>query len=98
MCGHAIELLVWKSMGHAHHSSANPEVPLRPGSMQQGPLIRALEALRVFDALSCYEVIFKHSQTKWDKNNNIVDQILGGRVSPGPSKSTINNYCAVRVA
>ena len=37
--------------------------------------LRALEALGVFYALSCYlSLIFKHSDTKWDKNN-IVNQI-----------------------
>ena len=44
--------------------------------------LRALEALGVFDALSCYlSLIFKHSDTTWDLKN-IVDQILGGRNPP----------------
>ena len=45
---------------------------------------RAMEALRVLDALSCYlSLIFKHSDTKWD-TKNIVDQILGGGVPDAP--------------
>ena len=54
---------------HVHH-----ERETRPGS-------RALEALGVFYALSCYlSIIFKHSGTNWDKN--IVDQILGVPAAP----------------
>ena len=58
----------------AHHER-EAQSPLRPGS-------RALEALGGFDALSCYpSLIFKHSDTKWEKKN-IVDQILGGGWAP----------------
>ena len=39
--------------------------------------LRALEALRVFDALSCYtNLIFKHSDTKWGEN--AVNLFFGG--------------------
>ena len=59
---------------HAHHER-EARSPLRLGSRTR---VRALEALGVFDALSCYlSLIFKHSDTKWDKKST-VDQILGG--------------------
>ena len=45
--------------GHTHHE-LEARVPYGRGK-------RALEALRVYDALSCYlSLIFKHSDTKWD--------------------------------
>ena len=46
---------------HAH-PKREARSPLRPGSRAH---LRALEALGVFDALSCYlSLIFKHSDTK----------------------------------
>ena len=42
--------------------------PLGPGFRA---CLRAVEAVRVFDALSCYlSLTFKHSDTKWDLKNS----------------------------
>ena len=47
-----------------HITNAMPEVPY---GRVPGPAARALEALGVFYALSCYlSLILEHSDTKWD--------------------------------
>ena len=57
---------------------ARREVGRAPFWICDGPL-RALEALGIFDARSCYlSLIFKHSYTKWGGGGNSVNQILGG--------------------
>ena len=60
-----------KGYVHGHTSGAKPEV--------QGPL-NGPGSSRVFDAFSCYLSLFliKHSDTKWDTKNMIVDRNLGG--------------------
>ena len=67
--------------------------PLRPGSRAR---LRALGAPGGFDALSCYlSLIFKQSDTKWDKKNpHIVDQILRGN-RRAPSKSATDNVLII---
>ena len=48
--------------------SAKIEVPFGRGP---GPAFGAMEALGFVNALSCYMcLIFKHSDTNWDKKNN----------------------------
>ena len=64
---------------HAHHER-KARSPLRPGSRTR---LRALEALGTFDALSCYlSLIFKHSDTKWDKKTHSRSNLRGGARPP----------------
>ena len=81
---------------HAHHE-LEPQSILQLGSRAHD--LRALEALRVFDALSCYlSLIFKHSHTKWDEKN-IVDKILGGHapVVPRSKYATVSHDKTVSI-
>ena len=58
---------------HAHHER-EARSTLQSGSRAR---LRALEALRVFDALSCYlSLIFNHSDRKWDLKKNIYIYII----------------------
>ena len=58
----------------------------------QGPLIRALEALGVFDALSCYlSPLFQAFWYKMGLKKKIVDQILGRGACCAPSKSATDS-------
>ena len=80
---------------HVHtHYERETRGPLRPGSRAH---LRALEALWVFYALSCYlSLSLKHSDTKWDINN-IVDQSLGEGctpVAPPPLNSPLLTFRA----
>ena len=63
---------------HAHHKR-EAQSPLRLGSRVH---LRALEALWIFDALSCYlSLIFKYSDTKWDLKTYLIKFffcVLGG--------------------
>ena len=88
LVGGGAQKIMW---AHAHHK-LEARSPLTPGSRAHK---WALEALGVFDALSCYlSLIFKHSDTKWDKKNT-VDQFFffffffwgGGAPLVLPSKS-----------
>ena len=69
--------------------TSQAQSPLRPG---------ALDALWVFDALSCYlSLILKHSDTKWGFFFFFL-QILGGYIPVAlPSKSATDVYCVERV-
>ena len=73
----------WKIMcAHAHHGH-KARRPLWPGSRVR---LRDLEALGVFFyALSCYlSLIFKHSDTKWEKKNHSQSNLGGGGAPVAP--------------
>ena len=63
---------------HAHFES-EPRRPLRPRC-------KVLEALGVFNALSCYfmSLIFKHSDTRWDFKRHRLANFFGGRAYCAP--------------
>ena len=78
---------------NAHYRSGVTRSPLRQRSRAH---LRALEALGVFDALSCYlSLISKHSDTKWDLKNTVRSIFFfwgGGAPVAPPSKSATEFY------